>query len=231
MSVFVRLGGRLEHILNLEVALDCPHCNVHSHLSAVSVPRYEYLARFKPDHTGIVFRCDSCNDPVFLRFGVVQYATDHAELDSLYEEVERPNERFELNGNNRAVQSLFNEALTCYASGCLDAFASMCRRTAQAVFDDLGESGKLTAFDEFNDAARLAGLDDDTLSMLRKVVFDSDTDGRSNIPQLEDESAGVLLEMMKDLLYQIYVRRGRLRRALAERTHRLQVDDEDAHRA
>ncbi|MBT8422602.1 MAG: hypothetical protein KJP03_05755 [Gammaproteobacteria bacterium] len=228
MSVFVRLGGRLEHILNLEIALDCPHCNVHSHLSAVSVPRYEYLARFKPDRTGIVFRCDSCNEPVFLRFQVVQYAADHAELDSLYEQVERPTETFELNGRAKTVQSLFNEALSCYSIGCLDAFVSMCRRTAQAIFDDMGESGKLEVFDEFNDAAKLADIDDETLSTLRKVVFDSDMDGRSTIPRLNAEMAGILLEMMKDLLYQTYIRRGRLRRALQERTHRLDHPDSES---
>jgi len=228
VSVFVRLGGRLEHILNLEIALDCPHCDVHSHLSAVAVPRYEYLARFKPERTGIVFRCDSCNEAVFLRFQVLQYAADHAELDSLYEQVERSGETFELNGNSKEVQSLFNEALTCYSLGCLDAFVSMCRRTAQAIFDDRGESGKLTVFDEFNDAAKLAGIDDETLSILRKVVFDSDLDGRSNIPRLNTETAGVLLEMMKDLLYQTYIRRGRLRKALQERTHRLDNPDSES---
>lgn len=229
MSVFVRLGGRLEHILNLEVALDCPHCHVHSHLSAIAVPRYEYLARFKPERTGIVFRCDSCNEPVFLRFGVVQYAADHAELDNLYEEVERVSEQFELNGSAPRVQALFDEALACYSIGSLEAFASMCRRTAQAIFNQLGDSGKLTVFDEFNDAARLAGIDDDTLALLRKVVFESDTDGQDNLPRLDEENAGVLLEMMKDLLYQLYIRRGRLRRALAERTHRL--DDPDSRSA
>lgn len=221
MSVFVRLGGRLEHILNLEVALDCPHCKVHSHLSAIAVPRYEYLARFKPDRTGIVFRCDSCNEPVFLRFQVVQYAADHAELDNVYEEVERTAESFDLNGSAPRVQTLFSEALNCYSTGSIEAFASMCRRTAQAIFSQMGDSGKLTVFDEFNDAARLAGIDDDTLSLLRKVIFESDSDGQDNLPRLDDESAGVLLEMMKDLLYQLYIRRGRLRRALAERTHRV----------
>lgn len=228
MSVFVKLGGRLEHILNLEIALDCPHCHVHSHLSAVAVPRYEYLARFKPDSTGIVFRCDSCNEPVFLRFQVVQYATDHAELDNLYEQVESTSETFELNGIAPEVEKLFNEALSCYSIDCLDAFVSMCRRTAQAMFDDLGESGKLAIFDEFNESAHLAGIDDDTLSLLRRVVFDSDSEGRANIPRLDSEYAGVLLEMMKDLLYQTYIRRGRLRRALQERTQRLGPDSQSA---
>lgn len=220
MSVFVRLGGRLEHILNLEVALDCPHCSVHSHLSAIAVPRYEYLARFKPERTGLVYRCDSCNEPVFLRFHVVQYAADHAELDNLFEEIERPSQAFDMDGTAPRVERLFNEALTCYAHGCNNAFASMCRRTAQAIYADLGEPGKLTVFDEFNDAARLAGIDDETLAMLRKVLFDSDADGHDNIPALGAEEAGILLEMLKDLLYQLYIRRGRLRRALAERTHR-----------
>lgn len=221
MSVFVRLGGRLEHILNLEVALDCPHCNVHSHLSAVAVPRYEYLARFKPERTGLVFRCDSCNEPVFLRFHVIQYAADHAEFDNLFEEIERASEAFDLDGAAPRVEKLFNEAMACFGHGLHEAFASMCRRTAQAIYADMGEPGKLTVFDEFNDAARLAGVGDETLALLRKIMFETDADGHDNLPALASEQAGILLEMLKDLLYQLYVRRGRLRRALAERTHRL----------
>lgn len=225
MSVFVRLSGRLEHILNLEVALDCPHCNVHSHLSAVSVPRYEFLARFKPERTGLVFRCDSCNEPVFLRFRVLQYAADHAELDNLYEEIERPAQAFDLAGASPRVERMFNEAMSCYMLGCRAAFSSMCRRTAQAIYAELGERGKLTVFDEFNNAAQLAGVDEPTLAVLRKTVFETDSDGHDNLPELDDEQAGVLLEMLKDLLYQLFIRRGRLRRALAERSHRLDSPD------
>lgn len=225
MSVFVRLSGRLEHILNLEVAIDCPHCNVHSHLSAVSVPRYEFLARFRPERTGLVFRCDACNEPVFLRFRVLQYAADHAELDNLFEEVERAAQSFRLDGAAPRIERLFNEAISCYSNGCSEAFASMCRRTAQAIYREMGERGKLTVFDEFNDAARLASIDEATLSLLRKVVFESDEDGHDNLPALDDEQSGILLEMLKDLLYQLYIRRGRLRRALAERSHRLDSPD------
>ena len=35
---------------------------------------------------------------------------------------------------------MFREALLCYSHGAFNAFASMCRRTMQAVFADLGES-------------------------------------------------------------------------------------------
>ena len=38
----------------------------------------------------------------------------------------------------------------------------MCRRTAQAVFADLGEGGKLRIFDELNTTRDLAGLPAET---------------------------------------------------------------------
>ena len=37
------------------------------------------------------------------------------------------------------------------------------------------------------------------------------------IPTLDDYQAGVLLEVMKDLLYQAYVRKGRLQQAMMVR--------------
>lgn len=223
MSVFVRLGGRLEHILNLEIALDCPHCGVHSHLTPISIPRYEFMQRFKPAATGIVCRCDSCNEPVFLRFAVTEYAADHVELDSSYEQVERVTERFSLQDEKSdEIEELFNEALACYANECYNAFALMCRRTSRAVFANLGEGGKLHIFDELSDAADLAGIGAETLSLVRRVVFESDSDSGQPLPALDAERAGILLELMKDMLYQTYIRRGRLRRALRDRRRRFE---------
>ena len=218
MSVFVQVEDQLVHLLNRQVTLSCPHCRTNAHLSPVSVPRFEYLSVARPDHIGVVYRCDSCNEPVFIKYAVRRYSPEQVELFSQFTQVERAPETFQLGGaSSRRVERLFNEALTCYDAGCYDAFASMCRRTAQAVFDDLGQGGKLNVFDKFADACSLAELDETTMSLVRKVVFDSDADGRSSVPDLDATSAGILLELMKDMLYETYVRRGRLRRAIGAR--------------
>ena len=218
MSVFVQVEDQLVHLLNRQVTLSCPHCRSTAHMSPVSVPRFEYLSASRPDHVGVVYRCDSCNEPVFIKYAVRRYSPEQVELFSQFVQIERAPETFQLGGaSSQRVERLFNEALTCYDAGCYNAFASMCRRTAQAVFDDLGQGGKLNVFDKFADACALAELDEGTMSLVRKVVFDSDADGRSSVPDVEAQTAGILLELMKDMLYETYVRRGRLRRAIGAR--------------
>src|ERR1041384_2234591 len=76
--------------------LTCPHCNTRSNLSAVAIPRFEFLTRFKPQTVGIGYRCDGCNAPVFLRFKVYTYQADRVYLHDTYEEVERPKQTFDL---------------------------------------------------------------------------------------------------------------------------------------
>ena len=112
---------------------------------------------------------------------------------------------------------MFKEALSCYSAGCFNAFGSMSRRTAQSLFRELGERGKLELFDTLQEIRALAELDDDTFAALRSVLFGSDSDPWPNQPQLDAERAGILLEVMRDLLYQTFVRKARLLQAMTFR--------------
>ena len=95
----------------------------------------------------------------------------------------------------------------------------MCRRVAQRTFADLGADGKLELYDELANVRRLAEIDDDTYEVVRKILFDFDEPGRGNLPAVDAFRAGVLLEVLKDLLYQAYVRRGRLQQAMMVRRY------------
>jgi hypothetical protein len=219
MAIYIDSTGTLHHDQAHNFALACPHCQVLSHLSPVSVPAWQQLVAFKPSHVGIVYRCDSCNAPVFLKFPVKIYATGRVELSGSFAELERAPEKFGFTHLPEEAEALFREALACFTAGCFNAFASMCRRTAQAVFADLGENGKLRMFDELNDVREMAELDQETFNVVRKVLFGTDAEPRPNIPALDAQSAGVLLEALKDLLYQAYVRKGRLQQAMMVRRY------------
>lgn len=219
MAIYVDSSSGLQHDQAHNFALACPHCLVLSHLTPVSVPQFAQLVAFKPNHVGIVYRCDSCNAPVFLKFPVKMYAANRVELSTSFQELERAREKFNFTHLPEDAEALFREAVDCFSAGCFDAFASMCRRTAQAVFADLGENGKLQMFDQLNDVREMAELDQDTFNVVRKVLFATDAEPRPNMPVMESYSAGVLLEVMKDLLYQAYVRRGRLQQAMMVRRH------------
>jgi hypothetical protein len=219
MAVFIDSAGRLHHDQESGLALHCPHCQVLAHITPVSVPDFNVLQQHKPAQVGIVYRCESCNAPIFLRFQVKLYAGSRVELAPSFVELERPRERFNFTYLPEHAELLLKEAFACFSAACYNSFASMCRRVAQSVFTDLGEDGKLTMYDELANIRRLAELDDESFAVVKKVLFDIDEQGRSTLPMIDAFQAGVLLEVIKDLLYQAYVRRGRLQQAMMVRRY------------
>jgi hypothetical protein len=217
MSAYIDASGRLIHDQERNLALLCPHCEVTAHITLSAIPSLKELLHFKPRAVGAVYRCDACLAPIFLRFPVRMYRTDRIELASQFVEVERAREKFTFTHLPAHVDLLFRESLLCYSSGAYNAFGSMCRRTARAAFDDLGESGKLRLFDQLNEVRTLVNLDQETFQLLKAVIFGTPADSRPDPPLLDAKIAAVVLEIMKDLLYEAYVRRGRLRQALQMR--------------
>jgi len=199
------------------LAVTCPHCEVVSHITPSAVPRFEDLQAHRPKQIGVVYRCDACGSPVFTRFMVRMYGPSRVELAPQFTEVERAREKFSFTYLPAEVESLFKEALACFSAGAFNAFASMCRRAAQAVFIDLGEGGKLRLFDELNTTRDLAGLSAETYGKLKALLFGTEVDPRPNPPLLDSYEAGIVLEVMKDVLYEAYVRKGKLRQAILVR--------------
>ncbi len=198
-----------------QIGLECPHCNVYANMSPQAVPDVTTLLGNKPGQVGLVFQCDSCKSPVFLRFTAREYSDSTVELGPNFVELERPKERFSFSYLPKETELLFREALACYSGNSFNAFASMCRRSALAAFDALGEGGKLRAFDEVMVARDIAGLQDDMFDPIRKVLFEAESE--ADLPLISRAQAGILLELMKDMFYQCFVRRGKLTRAIKVR--------------
>jgi hypothetical protein len=217
MSVFLDSASRFHHEQSSSLALTCPHCQVYSHLTLLAAPRFEDLMAYKPRQIGVVYACDSCHAPVFLRYAAKVYAASRIELSSQFSEIERAREKFSFTYLPEEIETLFREALVCYTHDACNAFASMCRRVAQATFADLGESGKLRLFDQLNEVREMASIDEDTFAIVKRVIFSNDADAKPSIPLLDSYQAGVLLESIKDLLHQAYVRKGRLQQAMMVR--------------
>lgn len=223
MSVYIDTQSRLHHDQEQHLAVTCPHCQVLAHITPMAVPHYDQLVAVRPTHAGLVFRCDSCNAPIFLKFTIKMYAANRVELASTFVELEHAREKFSFTYLPEDAELLFKEALAVYSAGCFNAFASMCRRTAQMIFGDLGDGGRLKLFDELNEIRDMAEIDAPTFAAIKKVVFDDEP--RAQLPTLDAYQAGVLLEVMKDLLHQAYVRKGRLQQAMMVRRYFLDQDD------
>jgi hypothetical protein len=217
MTVHIDSSSHLIHDQEQNLAVTCPHCEVVSHITPSAVPRFEDLQAHRPKQVGVVYRCDACGAPIFTRFMVRMYGPSRVELAPQFTEVERAREKFSFTYLPQEVEFLFREALACFSAGAFNAFASMCRRAAQAVFADLGEAGRLRLFDELNTARDLAALTSESYGKLKTILFGSESDPRPNPPLLDSYEAGIVLEVMKDVLYEAYVRKGKLRQAILVR--------------
>ncbi len=217
MSLYIDSASRLHHDLEKNLVVTCPHCQAVAHITVSAVPRFEDLQLYRPKQVGIVYQCDACHAPIFLRFLVRIYGAARVELSPQFTEVERAREKFSFTYIPEDVEVLFREALSCFSGNAFNAFASMCRRAAQAVFNDLGEAGRLRLFDELNAVRDLAGISPEIFTKIKNVLFGAEFDARSAPPLLDGYEAGIMLEVAKDLLYEAYVRKGKLQQAIMVR--------------
>ena len=217
MPVYIDSASHLHHDQEKNLVVTCPHCQVVAHITAAAVPRFEDLQLYKPKQVGVVYLCDNCHMPIFLRFTARTYGANRIDLSAQFIEVERAKEKFTFTYLPEEVEVLFKEGLTCFSAGAFNAFASMCRRTAQAVFAEMGEAGKMRLFDELNKVRDMAGIAPEAFAKIKNILFGAETDPRPNPPPLDGYEAGVVLEVVKDLLYEAYVRKGKLQQAMMVR--------------
>ncbi|MFQ5548246.1 MAG: hypothetical protein ACE5FV_08145 [Woeseia sp.] len=215
MPITIERNQGLTQQTDEQFGLECPYCGVYAHMTPQSVPDPAVVLKDRPKHVGLVYECDACRAPVFLRFAVKEYKEDSIELYHNFIELERPKEKFAFAYLPKQTEILFREALSCYSNNNFNAFASMCRRAAASSFPALGRGGKLRAFDEVMAAQDIAEIDDDSFAPIKKVLFEASEE--EDLPLLNRAQAGVLLEILKDMFYQCFVRRGKLTRALKVR--------------
>ena len=219
MAVQIDATGQLLHDQAENLVITCPHCQAVAHITPTAVPRFADLQAHKPKQVGIVYLCDACHAPIFLRFSVRIYGTSRIELSSQFIEVERAREKFAFTYVPEQVEVMFKEALVCFSAGAFNAFTSMCRRTAHAAFLELGAEGKLRLFDELNHLRQLVELTPETFLKLKSILFGSETDPKPDLPLLDSYEAGIVLEVVKDLLYEAFVRKGKLQQAMSVRRY------------
>ena len=215
MAIIIEKGQGLKSELEERIGLECPYCGMYAHMAPQAVPDAAALLRDKPKHVGLVYKCDACDAPVFLRFAVKEYKENRAELYRNFIELERPKERFAFSYLPKHTEALFREALACYSNNNFNAFASMCRRASISAFDALGEGGKLRAFEEVMVAQDIAGIDDESFAPIKSVLFGSGN--QEDLPLLNRAQAGILVEVLKDMSSQCFVRHGKLTRAIKVR--------------
>lgn len=205
---------------------ECPHCRAHARLIPSALPDFATLSATRPVFAGMVMLCEACRSPVFLRYRIREMSARRIDFYATPQEVEKPEERYSYAYLSDPVAAAFRDALGCYRAGLTRAFTTMCRVTAQAMFEELGESGRLKIFDEIDAIAEIAELETALVQKVRNIIFDTSAESLELAAELDRATAAVLLEIMKDLLHQTYVRPGRLKKILQMRRYFADPDEE-----
>lgn len=210
------LHNSIQDILDTPQNIVCPHCGHSTSLTLVSPPDYRTLARYKPSKVGMGYQCSSCFEPVFLKFNIENYdlsSFHRIRMNNKGIEIEKPTIDFDFEFIPESVLSDFKEALECYSITAYNAFAAMTRRTIQSSADMIGSKGKSKVQNQIKELKDMAEIDDDTFEVLKQIIIDGHDGAHPHLPNLSPERAEVLLELLKDVMYQLFVRKGKLKRA------------------
>jgi hypothetical protein len=211
VAIYVNKNNGFE--LTEPITRVCPHCGAHTQLLPVANPSYEILAQTRPKHAGLLFRCAACNEPRFLRAALRTIGAERIELAPNLVEVERVRERFQFGYLPDTVEQLLRETLDCYSLGAHNAFATMCRRTAHTALRGMDGAAKRRWQEALNEVLRVCEVDAVTAETVEAVLFADEADP----PTITPDEAAVLVEAVKDLFYQSYVRTAKLRAAMKMR--------------
>ena len=170
------------------------------------------------DHAGKVQRlwsaytCKNCGGVV-----LAWALGANSEIAEMYPS--RPIETFEFTGVPNVVAKDFQEALTCYSVLCFNAFAAMCRRTAQSILTNLGAKGKSRIKKQLEAAKALVPdrIDNATYEIFEQIIIHGADGAHPNLPELSPERASVLLELMKYVLNEVYVTKQKVNEAIVKR--------------
>ncbi len=194
----------------------CPQCQAQTTLTPISRPDFNAIKTCRPATTGLTFLCLKCRSPVLVRYTIKHIGENEIELGQVVPEEDKVDGRINLNYLPPAVRKAYVDALGCYQHDLLQPFALMCRQTIQAIIKDLGDSGKMRVFNQVEELRDMLEMDPRVFDAISETLFDNKRSLHSNTVFGKTEAA-VLLEAMKDLLYQIYVRKARLQRAFSMR--------------
>ncbi|QCX01148.1 DUF4145 domain-containing protein [Aggregatimonas sangjinii] len=199
----------------------CPHCGDSNSPNLTSTPKHNLLFRHRPKKIGMAYLCNTCKEPLFFKFKILSIDSMKINISDEYEVIENPKVKFDYEHLPEVVKNDFKEALGCYTNGLYNAFAAMCRRTIQSSADNLGAEGKSKVQNQINELKELGTLDDETYEILKRIILDGHDGAHPHLPALSLERAEILLELLKDVLHQLFIRKGRIKKAARLRTEQL----------
>ncbi len=194
----------------------CPQCQQQTPMTPISRPDFAAISALKPETTALTFLCLKCREPVMVRYAIDDIGETEIKLSPAPPVAASADTKVNLNYLPGRVRKPYSDALGCYQHELIQPFALMCKQTVDAVIRDLGEGGRLRVFNHLEELRDIFDVEPQVFEAIGEVLFENKRSLVSNSVFGKTEAA-VLLESMKDMLYQFYVREQRLKKAVSMR--------------
>jgi hypothetical protein len=189
----------------------CAQCQTEAHLTLISRPDFNSLKVCRPAITGLAFLCLKCQSPTLVTYTIKHIGEHEILLGEVVRHEDKTDGHVILNYLPSTIKKMYEDAIGCYEHDLLEPFALMCRQTIEAIIKDLGDTGKMRVFNHIEELRDILKIEPCMFDSIDQIIFGPEKPTQRDTIFGKTESA-VLLEIMKDLLYQIYVRKARLQR-------------------
>lgn len=195
----------------LQPRAECPACATATRFSLTTSPlpsaRREGVKTFVAGYA-----CDACLAPIAIEWTINSWPEDGPPLVRDPRPVTPLGAAFDREGLPPEVDAPLSEATACWNAGAYNAFAWMCFRAIEAMGDDaLGAGSPAPVRDRIDDAMEVLGLPDGWKALVRRVLVPPDGRPRPSLPAINRERATVLSAIVRDLVYELYVRPSRMK--------------------
>lgn len=90
----------------------------------------------------------------------------------------------------------------------------MCRRCVQSISKELGAKGKDKVHKQINELKKMEEIDDETFNIFEQLVISGHDGAHPHLPPLSPDRALILLELMKDVIFQLFVRKAKIQESI-----------------
>jgi hypothetical protein len=204
------------NLVALQLGGICPHCNLATRFSLAVQPNHRTSADNAKELVA-GYLCDAC-----LRAVGILWRVQSADMNGNVavfspEMILRVREAFDFSHVPDAVKKEISEGLDCLSVNANNAFAAMCRRAVQSICTSLGAEGSTKVQAQIVEMAELIELDEETKKIALEVMLTGHDGAHPHLPNVNSDRAAVLLSLVRDLVYQIFTRPGKIKESVTLR--------------
>jgi len=213
-----------EMLTNIKIGGKCPFCDDSSRFSLRSKAMGGHLKKERIDEIIISYCCDACLRIIPIHWRIEGWGRKNVPVVSNPKMVLPVKEDFDFENVPEPIVEEIEEALNCLSVNAYHGFAALCRRSIQAICDDLGADGSTKVQKQIEEMLEMMGLDEEWEDMTKQIMLTGHDGAHPQLPEVNSERASVLVSLLQDLTYQLYTRPGKVKEAAELRERAIEQD-------